>query len=50
MARVIDELLGRKGVGNIWLDLLDGEEEIRRVVERVVREGVNAAKGKDFAV
>ncbi|KAK0751317.1 hypothetical protein B0T18DRAFT_288818, partial [Schizothecium vesticola] len=46
VARVMDELLAREGVGNVWLDLLDGEEEIGRAVERVVGEGVDAAEGE----
>jgi hypothetical protein len=46
VARVADLLLASEGVGNTWLDLLDGEEDAEKAVERVVREGVNAAEGE----
>lgn len=48
VARVADLLLASEGVGNTWLDLLDGEEKAEKAVERVVREGVNAAEGEDI--
>lgn len=46
VARVADLLLATEGVGNTWLDLLDGEEDMGKAVERVVKEGVNAAEGE----
>ncbi|KAK4641797.1 hypothetical protein QC761_504000 [Podospora bellae-mahoneyi] len=45
VAVVADELLAREGVRNGWIDLLDGAEGVREAVERVVREGVDAAEG-----
>ncbi|KAH6623432.1 hypothetical protein F5144DRAFT_361110 [Chaetomium tenue] len=48
VARVADLLLASEGVGNVWLDLVDGEEDAEKAVERVVREGVNAAEGEDI--
>ncbi|KAL2130547.1 hypothetical protein VTI74DRAFT_6245 [Chaetomium olivicolor] len=48
VARVAEELLAAEGVTSGWLDLLDGEEEIGMAVERVVREGVDAAEGEEF--
>jgi hypothetical protein len=48
VARVADLLLAAEGVKNTWLDLLDGEEEMGKAVERVVRDGVNAAEGEDI--
>lgn len=42
---VVDELLVREGVRNGWIDLLDGVEGVREVVERVVREGVDVVEG-----
>ena len=47
VARVADLLLAREGVKNTWLDLLDGEEDMEKAVERVVRDGVDAAEGED---
>ncbi|KAK5662140.1 hypothetical protein OQA88_8045 [Cercophora sp. LCS_1] len=49
VARVADALLASEGVGNVWLDLLDGEEDVDKAVERVVRESVDAAEGEDVA-
>ena len=49
VARVADALLASEGVGNVWLDLLDGEEEVDEAVGRVVRDGVNAAEGEEIA-
>jgi hypothetical protein len=46
VARVADLLLASEGVGNTWLDLLDGEEDAEKAVERVVKDGVNAAEGE----
>ncbi|KAG7293920.1 hypothetical protein NEMBOFW57_003980 [Staphylotrichum longicolle] len=48
VAKVADLLLAAEGVKNTWLDLLDGEEEMGSAVERVVREGVNAAEGEEI--
>jgi hypothetical protein len=48
VARVADLLLASEGLGNTWLDLLDGEEEAEKAVERVVKEGVNAAEGEEI--
>ncbi|KAK4154003.1 hypothetical protein C8A00DRAFT_14862 [Chaetomidium leptoderma] len=47
VARVADLLLATDGVKNTWLDLLDGEEETEKAVERVVKDGVNAAEGEE---
>ncbi|KAF4458448.1 NAD dependent epimerase dehydratase [Fusarium albosuccineum] len=46
VAEVASALLAAEGVKNTWLDLLDGEEEIGAAVERVVRDGVDAAEGE----
>ncbi|KAH7275072.1 hypothetical protein B0J15DRAFT_518803 [Fusarium solani] len=46
VAKVASALLAADGVKNTWLDLLDGDEEIDAAVERVVREGVDAAEGE----
>jgi nucleoside-diphosphate-sugar epimerase len=48
VARVADVLLATEGVRTSWVDLLDGEEEIEKAVERVVREGVDATEGEPF--
>ncbi|KAF4542240.1 Nad dependent epimerase dehydratase family protein [Lasiodiplodia theobromae] len=32
-----------------WLDLLDGQEDVRKAAERVTREGVDAFEGEDAA-
>ncbi len=48
VAQVADLLLATEGVRNTWLDLLDGEEDMGKAVERVVREGVDAAEGEDI--
>ncbi|KAF4126944.1 Nucleoside-diphosphate-sugar epimerase [Geosmithia morbida] len=45
VARVADALLAAEGVKNTWLDLADGDEDIDAAVERVIREGVDAAEG-----
>lgn len=45
VAQVADLLLASEGVKNSWLDMLDGEEEVAKAVERVVSEGVDAAEG-----
>ncbi|KAK4166829.1 hypothetical protein QBC43DRAFT_312513 [Cladorrhinum sp. PSN259] len=46
VAKVADQLLAREGVKNSWIDLLDGDEDVEKAVERVVREGVDAAEGE----
>ncbi|KAK0714390.1 hypothetical protein B0T21DRAFT_426566 [Apiosordaria backusii] len=46
VAVVADKLLAKEGVRNSWIDLLDGEEDVDEAVERVVREGVDAAEGE----
>lgn len=46
VAKVADLLLASEGVGNVWVDLLDGEEDMEAAVQRVVKEGVNAAEGE----
>ncbi|KAK4235422.1 hypothetical protein C8A03DRAFT_17829 [Achaetomium macrosporum] len=48
VARVADLLLASEDLKSAWLDLLDGEEEMEQAVQRVVREGVDAAEGGDF--
>ncbi|KAF7553566.1 hypothetical protein G7046_g7078 [Stylonectria norvegica] len=47
VAQTADALLAAEGVKNSWVDLLDGSEEVEAAVERVVREGVDAAEGED---
>jgi len=48
VARTADALLASEGLGNVWLDLLDGDEPIDKAVERVVRDGVDAAEGESL--
>ncbi|KAM7190094.1 hypothetical protein V8F33_009681 [Rhypophila sp. PSN 637] len=48
VAQVADQLLAAGDVGNVWLDLLDGEEDITGAVERVVKDGVDCAEGESF--
>jgi nucleoside-diphosphate-sugar epimerase len=48
VAKVADMLLATEGVKTSWVDLLDGEEDIEKAVERVVREGVDATEGEPF--
>lgn len=45
MAEVTAALLAADGAKTSWLDLLDGKEEVGAAVDRVVREGVDAAEG-----
>ncbi|KAH7367140.1 NAD dependent epimerase/dehydratase [Plectosphaerella cucumerina] len=45
VAEVLAELLEVQGLKTSWIDLLDGEEETKAAVERVVREGVDDAEG-----
>ncbi|KAK7745519.1 hypothetical protein SLS53_003019 [Cytospora paraplurivora] len=46
VAEVAAALLEAEGVKNSWIDLLDGEEDINSAVQRVVKEGVDAAEGE----
>ncbi|KAH6895633.1 hypothetical protein B0T10DRAFT_526790 [Thelonectria olida] len=46
VAETASALLAAEGVKNTWLDLLDGDEDVQSAVDRVVREGVNAAEGE----
>lgn len=48
VAAVADALLAAEGVGSAWLDLQDGQEDLGAAVERVVRDGVDAAEGEDI--
>lgn len=48
VAQVAAALLAAEGVKNSWIDLLDGQEEVGKAVERVVREGVDAAEGEEI--
>ena len=48
VAQVAALLLDREDIGNTWLDLLDGTEDPAAAVERVAREGVNAAEGESI--
>ncbi|KAF7537193.1 hypothetical protein G7054_g3882 [Neopestalotiopsis clavispora] len=41
-------LLEKKGTKSAWLDMLDGDEEPQAAVERVVKDGVDAAEGEPF--
>lgn len=44
VAQVSAALLEAEGVRNSWIDLLDGDEEIGAAVQRVVKDGVDAAE------
>ncbi|KAF7549602.1 hypothetical protein G7Z17_g6264 [Cylindrodendrum hubeiense] len=46
VAQTASALLAAEGVKNTWLDLLDGDEDIETAVQRVVRDGVDAAEGE----
>ncbi|KAM0563447.1 hypothetical protein ACHAPJ_001168 [Fusarium lateritium] len=46
VAEVASHLLANDSVKNGWYDLLDGQEDISAAVDRVVREGVDAAEGE----
>lgn len=46
VAQVADQLLASDEIGNVWLDLLDGDEDIASAVRRVVREKVDCAEGE----
>ncbi|KAH7150396.1 hypothetical protein B0J13DRAFT_288067 [Dactylonectria estremocensis] len=46
VAQTASALLAAEGVKNAWLDLLTGDEEIEAAVQRVVRDGVDAAEGE----
>ncbi|CAF3519749.1 hypothetical protein SNK03_009652 [Fusarium graminearum] len=46
VAEVASHLLAADGVKNGWYDLLDGDEDIPAAVDRVVKEGVDAAQGE----
>ncbi|KAG6007000.1 hypothetical protein E4U21_006520 [Claviceps maximensis] len=48
VAAAADALLAAEGVKNAWIDLLDGQEDLDAAVERVVRDGVDAAEGESF--
>lgn len=48
VAQVAAKLLEVEGIKNSWIDMLDGEEEVGAAVERVVREGVDAAEDEDI--
>lgn len=48
VAVVAERLLAEEGVKNVWLDLVDGEEEIGDAVGRAVREGVDCAEGEEY--
>lgn len=45
VAEVLAALLEVQGLKTSWLDLLDGQEETKAAVDRVVREGVDDAEG-----
>ncbi|KAK4227296.1 hypothetical protein QBC38DRAFT_478120 [Podospora fimiseda] len=48
VARVADLLLAKEGVKNCWIDLVNGEEDADKAVDRVVAEDVNAAEGEPW--
>lgn len=48
VAQVAAKLLEVDGIKNCWVDMLDGPEEIGTAVERIVKEGVDAAEGEDM--
>lgn len=48
VAQVAALLLQSEGVKTSWLDLLDGEEDPAKAVERVVRENIDATEGEPF--
>lgn len=48
VAQTAAKLLEVEGIKNSWIDQFDGPEEIGAAVERVVREGVDAAEGEEI--
>jgi len=48
VAKTIVELAEVERVGSVWLDMLDGDEEIGEAVRRVVSDKVDAAEGDDI--
>lgn len=48
VAHTAAALLAADGVKNCWLDLLDSDEDVDAAVNRVVRDGVDAAEGEAF--
>lgn len=48
VAQVAAKLLEVDGIKNSWVDMLDGQEEVGAAVERVVKEGVDAAEGEEI--
>lgn len=48
VAQTALKLLEVEGIKNSWVDQTDGSEDIGAAVERVVREGVDAAEGEEI--
>lgn len=48
VAQTAAKLLEVEGIRNSWVDQLDGDEELGAAVERIVREGVDAAEGEEI--
>ncbi|KAH6657149.1 NAD dependent epimerase/dehydratase [Truncatella angustata] len=48
VAQLAALLLDAKDVKNVWLDMLDGDEDPEAAVQRVVKEGVNDAEEEPF--
>lgn len=48
VAQVAAALLEAQGIKNSWVDMLDGQEEVTAAVERVVKEGIDAAEGEEI--
>ena len=46
VAKVASALLAADGVKNSWIDLLEGDQEVERAVERVTEESIDAAEGE----
>lgn len=49
VAKVADELLAKDGVKNCWLDLFDGDHDVKEAVDQVVANGVDAVEGEPVA-
>lgn len=48
VARVAAELLASESVRSCWLDLLEGEQDIKSAVERCVKDSVDCVEGEDI--
>lgn len=46
VAIAADALLGAENIKTTWVDLYEGDEDIQKGVERVVREGISTVDGE----